>query len=259
MSLIFHEKSFVYLDIIIQVNNYSMKPLEEYMLFTKTGAENITVINSQGVRSRQCSMEFDVTQKYVPEPSLNFSVVVIISSFSSRFSFVYIIIIFHVYQINISSWWLFSFCYTIVSLYKNYQTFAIAAVLIKYLQGSDKTWVENEPERIPFKSQYVGSSQKEEKTQVVFITLTTLFVVIVVGCIIEVYRTNRAHKKRIERETDESIIWSKEQATKLHEPGSGGIVGGGSGAVGGKAFGYKPVSLCLFYYILFYKSCNMLR
>lgn len=52
-----------------------MKPLEEYMLFTKTGAENITVINSQGVRSAQCSMEFDVTQKFVPEPSLNFSVV----------------------------------------------------------------------------------------------------------------------------------------------------------------------------------------
>lgn len=52
-----------------------MKPLEEYMLFTKTGAENITVINSQGVRSCQCSMEFDVTQKYVPEPSLNFSMV----------------------------------------------------------------------------------------------------------------------------------------------------------------------------------------
>ncbi len=64
-------------DIFIQVNNYSMKPLEEYMLFTNTGAENITVINSQGVRSAQCSMEFDITQKFVPEPSLNFSVVII--------------------------------------------------------------------------------------------------------------------------------------------------------------------------------------
>lgn len=112
-------------------------------------------------------------------------------------------------------------------------------------QGSDISWVENEPTRIPFHSQYVGSSQKEEKTQVVFITLTTLFVVIVIGCIIEVYRTNRAHKKRIERETDEGIIWSKEQATKQHEAttpsGGGGGVGGVSGG-GGKAFGYKPVS-----------------
>lgn len=102
------------------------------------------------------------------------------------------------------------------------------------LQAAEKTWVENEPERHPFHSQYVGSSQKEEKTQVVFITLTTIFVVIVIGCIIEVYRTNRAHKKRLERETDESIIWSKEQATKLMEVGAA--------AAGGKALlGYKPV------------------
>lgn len=97
-----------------------------------------------------------------------------------------------------------------------------------YRKASDKTWVENEPERIPYKSQHVDPSQKEEKTQVVFITLTTLFVVIVICCIIEVYRTNRAHRKRIERETDESIIWSKEQATKLFESP--------------KAFNYKPVS-----------------
>lgn len=54
--------------------------------------------------------------------------------------------------------------------------------------------------------------------------------VIVIGCIIEVYRTHKAHKKRIERETDEDIIWSKEQATKLHET-----------PPGGKGFGYKPV------------------
>lgn len=102
-------------------------------------------------------------------------------------------------------------------------------------QAAEKTWAENEPERRPFQSQYVGSSQKEEKTQVVFITLTTIFVVIVIGCIIEVYRTNRAHKKRLERETDESIIWSKEQATKLMEVGAA--------AAGGKALlGYKPVS-----------------
>lgn len=63
-------------DIYIQVNNYSMKPLEEYMLFTKNGADNISVVNSQGVRSAQCSMEFDIAQKSIPEPSLNFSVVI---------------------------------------------------------------------------------------------------------------------------------------------------------------------------------------
>lgn len=112
--------------------------------------------------------------------------------------------------------------------------------MIKINQASDKTWVENEPERIPYKSHHVDPSQKEEKTQVVFITLTTLFVVIVICCIIEVYRTNRAHRKRIERETDESIIWSKEQATKQFESP--------------KAFNYKPVSIMALNGILLLKS-----
>lgn len=88
------------------------------------------------------------------------------------------------------------------------------------------------PIRIPYKAQFVDSSRKEEKTQVVFITLTTIFVVIIVCCAIEVYRTNLAHKKRIERETDEGIIWSKEQATKLHDSPGQGV----------KSFGLKPVS-----------------
>lgn len=46
------------------------------MLFTKNGADNISVINSQGVRSAQCSMEFDTAQKLISEPTLNFSVVI---------------------------------------------------------------------------------------------------------------------------------------------------------------------------------------
>lgn len=176
----------LFVDIFVEVNNISMKPLEEYMLFTKSGAENISVIHSQGVRSAQCSMEFDVTQKLIPEPSLNFSVV--------RNDF-------HLSRIP------------------KYNFF--------FAQGSDKSWNENEPKRIPYKSQHVDLFRKEEKTQVVFIVLTILFVVIVICCLIEVYRTNRAHKKRIERETDESIIWAKEQAAKIHE----------------NSFAYKPVRI----------------
>lgn len=102
-----------------------------------------------------------------------------------------------------------------------------------YFQGTDKTWVEDAPVRIPYKSIYVNSSKKEEKTQVVFITLTTIFVLVLICCAIEVYRTNVAYKKRIERETDEGIIWSKEQATKLHE----------SPGMGTKTFNYKPVKI----------------
>ena len=149
-----------------------MKPLEEYMLFTKAGAENIIVINPQGVRSAQCNAQFDSTQKLIDEPLLNISL------------------------------------------------------------GTDKNWVEDSPARKPYKSIYIDTSRdKEEQTQFVFIILTSLFIIIIVCCIIEVYRTDRQHKKRIERETDESIILSKEQATKNHEsPGS-------------RKFSYKPVSL----------------
>ena len=67
--------------------------------------------------------------------------------------------------------------------------------------------------------------------------LTVLFVIIVVCCLIEVYRSDLEYKKRIERETDEDIIWSKEQATKLHES---------PGAAGSKTFNYKSVSKMYF-------------
>lgn len=112
-------------------------------------------------------------------------------------------------------------------------------------QGTDKTWNENEPVRIPYTSSFVDASHKEEKTQVVFITLTTIFVAIVICCLIEVYRTNRAHKKRIERETDESIIWSKEQATKTHNEAAAAAAAaaaGGSNSTNPKSYSYKPVS-----------------
>lgn len=85
------------------------------------------------------------------------------------------------------------------------------------------------PVQNPYKPIYVDSAEKEEQTQFVFIILITLFVVIIICCIIEVYRTDRQHKRRIERETDESIILSKEQAKKMHESSSG------------KFSGFKPV------------------
>lgn len=146
-----------------------MKPLDEYMLFTKTDAENILVLNPTGVRSAQCNAHFESIQKLIDEPLLNISL------------------------------------------------------------GTDKNWVEDSPARNPYKSIYVDNDEKEEQTQFVFIVLITLFIIIIICCIIEVLRTDRQHKKRMERETDESIIWSKEQAAKMHEsPGS-------------RKFSYKPV------------------
>ncbi|XP_058168365.1 axotactin [Anopheles ziemanni] len=160
-------------NIFIEVNNETMKPLEEYMLFTKSEAETITVINSQGVRSAQCK-QFDVIQKL---PSFNES------------------------ALNMTS-------------------------------VIDKNWVVDAPIRVPYKAVYFDPSTKEEKTQVVFITMTAIFVIIVVCCLIEVYRTDRAYRKRIERQTDEDIIWSKEQAAKMQSESSTTNV---------KGFGYKSV------------------
>ncbi|XP_046663141.1 neurexin-4 isoform X3 [Homalodisca vitripennis] len=59
-------------NVFLEVNKYSMKPLDEYMLFTKTGSEEVNVMNSHGIRSAQCAF-FDVTHKPRPGPSLNIS------------------------------------------------------------------------------------------------------------------------------------------------------------------------------------------
>lgn len=55
-----------------------MKPLEEYMLFTKTGSEKVNVSNQHGVRSAQCSSDFDVIHEKTPTAiNLNISQVLI--------------------------------------------------------------------------------------------------------------------------------------------------------------------------------------
>lgn len=100
-------------------------------------------------------------------------------------------------------------------------------------ETSPTAWNEDAPVKIPYVAQIIWPTKgNEEQSQVVFITLTALFVIIVICCFLEVYRSHLEYKKRIERETDEDIIRSKEQATKLHE----------SPGVGPKTFNYKPVS-----------------
>jgi hypothetical protein len=66
---------FLYLlDIYVEVNSDLMKPLEEYMLFTKTGSEKVEVTNPLGIRSAQCGV-FDLSHKPKLSPSLNISLV----------------------------------------------------------------------------------------------------------------------------------------------------------------------------------------
>lgn len=86
------------------------------------------------------------------------------------------------------------------------------------MQGKDKTWVEDAPQRILYQSIYsVASVQEEGIGQIVVITLSTFFVVILICCCYELYRTDKQYRRRKEMETDASIIWSKEQAAKLQE------------------------------------------
>ena len=63
----------MFLDIFLEVNDYVMKPLEEYMLFTKAGSETVKVANSYGVRSAQCNSNFDIEHKAQSQPTLNIS------------------------------------------------------------------------------------------------------------------------------------------------------------------------------------------
>ncbi|XP_069674286.1 axotactin isoform X2 [Periplaneta americana] len=59
-------------NVYVEVNYETMKPLEEYMLFTKTGSEKVNVTNPLGIRSAQCAL-FDLSHKPKTGPSLNIS------------------------------------------------------------------------------------------------------------------------------------------------------------------------------------------
>ncbi|KAK6631049.1 hypothetical protein RUM44_003221 [Polyplax serrata] len=145
-------------NVLVDVNGQEMKPLEEYMLFTKTGSEKVQVANSQGIRTAQCAV-FDVVNKPRPGPSLNISL------------------------------------------------------------GTDKTWVEDPPARIPYKSLYSDSSTREEGAgKVVFIVLASIFVVILLAAIYELWRTDRKYRRRKELTEKTKRIWSHTQHVAYSEP-----------------------------------------
>lgn len=53
----------------------------------KSGDENMTVINSQGVRMAQCNAQFDVITSLKVEPTLNFSLVYMRSKYVFKLIF----------------------------------------------------------------------------------------------------------------------------------------------------------------------------
>ncbi|XP_049874531.1 axotactin isoform X2 [Pectinophora gossypiella] len=148
-------------NIFVEINNQSsMKPLEEYMLYTRSDTEKVNVVNAQGVRSAQCSADFDEAWPEHDQSTHNGS----------------------------------------------------------FLISVDKTWVEDPPIRIPYDSLYQQPDDEEENTDKIFIALIVIFVLGLCYTGYHMWRTNKAHKMRLEKEEDEKIMRDKEKATKLQEP-----------------------------------------
>ncbi|XP_060802633.1 axotactin [Amyelois transitella] len=148
-------------NILVKVNDDVMKPLEEYMLFTRSDSEKVNAVNAQGVRSAQCSADFDEAW---PERD----------------------------QLG-------------------------ATHNGSFLISVDKTWVEDPPSRTPYDSLYQQPDAEEENTDKFFIALIVIFLLGLCYCGSHMWRTHKAHKLRLEKETDETILRSKEKASKLQE------------------------------------------
>ncbi|CAH2242739.1 jg11897 [Pararge aegeria aegeria] len=149
-------------NIFVEINDYEMKPLEEYMLFTRSDTEKVNAVNAQGVRSAQCSSDFDEAW---PEHD----------------------------QLG-------------------------ATHNGSFLISVDKTWVEDPPSRVPYDSLNLQPDTEEENTDKFFIALTVIFLLGLCYTGSHMWRTHKAYKLRLEKETDENIMRNKEKATKLQEP-----------------------------------------
>lgn len=86
------------------------------------------------------------------------------------------------------------------------------------MKGADKTWVQDAPQRILYKSIYAAKTEEEDgKEQIVVIILAAFFVLVIICCSYNLYRTDKKYKERKEFETDASILLSKQQAALLQE------------------------------------------
>ncbi|KAH9638999.1 hypothetical protein HF086_000925 [Spodoptera exigua] len=149
-------------NILVEINDYEMKPLEEYMLFTRLNSAEVNAVNAQGVRSAQCSADFDEAW---PD-----------------------------------------------------QTQLAAAHNGSFLISVDKTWVEDPPSRNPYDSLYQQPDTEEDNTDNFFIALICVFLLGLCYCGYHMWRTHKAYKLNLEKQTNEDIMRSKEHATKLQEP-----------------------------------------
>lgn len=103
-------------------------------------------------------------------------------------------------------------------------------------KGVDKVWVEDPPERIPYKSQYTNATQEEQGAGTyIFIALCCVFVTAVIGCIYEVWRSARKDRRRRRASVASTVPapgsqrWQSQQYT---DPLTGGV----------KTVGFKNVA-----------------
>lgn len=81
------------------------------------------------------------------------------------------------------------------------------------LQGKDKTWVQDAPQRILYTYSYAADSVEEDNLEhLIIIVLAAFFVLILICIIYDVYRTNKKYRQKKEFETDASILLSKKKA-----------------------------------------------
>lgn len=65
------------------------------------------------------------------------------------------------------------------------------------MQNRDRAWGEDPPKRVLYKSHYMDATEEEQgATKYIFFGLVCLFVVAVLGCAYEVWRSDRKDRKR---------------------------------------------------------------
>ncbi|XP_065333627.1 axotactin isoform X4 [Cloeon dipterum] len=84
-------------------------------------------------------------------------------------------------------------------------------------EWKDKAWVEDPPSRIPYQITHKIKVKETDNTNTILIVLASIFVIIVIGCIIELIRNNLAYKRR-QRQEDEMWMPPKYTESVLNPP-----------------------------------------
>lgn len=166
------------------------------MLFTKKGSETVRVTNAPGVRTAQCAVFHALPRG--PEPPKNDSVV---SSSDHHFQ----------------------------------KKFEEEFFILSFLQNRERSWGEDPPKKIPYKARYSDKTQEEQSPAIyIFIVLCSIFIIALLCCCYEIFRSSRQKRKSKSRSRAGS---AGSGSQRWHDGGEGGPT---SGSV--KSVGFKEVT-----------------